>query len=297
MKPTFLVITPAYEPNIEYLCECIYSVRSQVSLNYNILHVVIFNGQVSFDTTSLDHLQESSFNYTLQFEDIAPIKGVSVARNVVLQKYLFDFCAFLDYDDLWPSYYLERLFTHYVSDSSINAISCKSLKLIKNIKSKSTCNPYLPHKFLSFFDLAYNCIGCPSGFSFRYMSGHPLFNDSISICEDYLFYLELYFSGFIRILRVNDTYFYYRVHDSQTTIHSKNKWFDQRLLLSSAWRTTISRFRIPFVQAVLIRVLLMGRIDKLNHNYCSFPFIFMCFYPPYIFGNFMRLLYNFNHVR
>ena len=39
----------------------------------------------------------------------------------------------------------------------------------------------------------------------------------------------------------------------------------------------------------------MGRLDLNNRNYLSFPFVFMCLYPPFLYGNISRFLHNINH--
>ena len=215
--PRFLVVTPAYNPSEQYLQECIDSVNSQVSSKYYIIHAIIFNGSEKSFFNNHTNLLKASPNYHVAFLDIAPIKGVSFARNTALSSFSFEFCAFLDSDDVWPPGYLHQLFEYYTTDSSIDAISCKSLKLFQETKSSLTGLPYLSKKILSFYEIAYNCVGSPSGFSFRFYRDHPLFDPQLSLCEDYLFYLHLYLSGYKRILRVNTPIYYYRIHHSQTT--------------------------------------------------------------------------------
>ena len=108
--PRFLVITPAYNPSEQYLQECIDSVNSQVSSKYSIIHAIIFNGPEKSSFKYHTNILKASPNYQLAFLDIAPIKGVSTARNTALSSFSFDFCAFLDSDDVWPLGYLHQLF-------------------------------------------------------------------------------------------------------------------------------------------------------------------------------------------
>lgn len=293
--PRFLVITPAYNPSKDYLLQCISSVSSQVSDNYSITHAVIFNGHEKYMSNWLRSLFIDSDNYHLKLVDIAPIKGVSIARNTALQSFSFDFCAFLDSDDIWQPGYLQKLFQYYTSDPSLDAISCKSLKLIGEQKTRLTGLPYLRQKILLFHDIAYNCIGCPSGFSFRFHQGHPLFVPQLSLCEDYLFYLDLYFNGYIRILRVNTPCYYYRSHPSQTTVKAINKWLDHRELLHSNLATIFKKYRVSWLKRFLVWNLVIGRLDRNNRQFFSLPFIFMCLYPPFLYGNISRLLENRKH--
>ena len=106
-KPIISVILPTYNPT-DYIFKCIESLEMQDLDACKFEVLVILNGdEHPYKEWIETKLQQCSFGYSLLY---VPQKGVSIARNIGLDKAQGEYIAFIDDDDYVPSNYLSELY-------------------------------------------------------------------------------------------------------------------------------------------------------------------------------------------
>jgi glycosyltransferase involved in cell wall biosynthesis len=212
---TVSVITPVkrYEDNI---INCIKTVKAQ-SYPYVIKHYVIAD-----DLENFDHIIKAEPNLFIIRNNGF---GISGARNTGILESNSDILFFLDSDDLWPSDYVLKILNIYSSQPNIGCISAAGYFFESSKFINSLVVPYLPTGVISDLDVAWNAIGCPSGFSYKVTENtkNCRFNNEINSCEDYLFYLELMASKCGNFYKTNETFFLYKKSDTQLSKNQNKK--------------------------------------------------------------------------
>jgi len=295
MIPTFTVITPSYKTPPAFLAKCIDSVLLQKSKSYRTVHVIIFNGEKPLPDISYD-LNNHDAYYELIILDCSYVKGVSKARNIGLSYVDSTYYAFLDADDFWPPLHLEKLHSFYTR-YDVDAISTPSRLVYGSCcQSNKTSTPFLCNKQLIFEELVFNCIGSPSGFSFKSkIKSFPFFYENLDFYEDYLFYLDLFFSGWSKIYRVNNSFFYYRVYDGQATNKdnlSRQKFYYLTAQLSQSLLNMGSKYHLNCYRSFMLRFFVKSR-HHLTFNHLSLYSLLTLIYPPYLFSNLAKVFRNY----
>ncbi len=208
------IITPTLNID-EFLNNSIDCVRKQ---NYKdfIEHIIIIDSEISNLPVSIKRK-----GYNLIFFSNQGNKGPSNARNLGLDKCTGEVIFFLDSDDLWPYDYLSKIMDIYKSNSnifSISTIGYQFTNLNKLFKIKYS-NSLISEGYINSSKIAWNAIGCPSGFSYRSTDEIKdlRFFSSARYFEDYLFYLNLHFKYDKNIYRTTQTNYWYRKSICQAT--------------------------------------------------------------------------------
>lgn len=212
MSYSVSVITPVkqYEEDI---LQCIKTVKKQ-NYPYPINHYVITDNIKSF--TGL--IDSCSNTFIIENNGF----GISGARNTGILVSNGEIIFFLDSDDLWPADYISNIINIYNSDKNVGFISAAGYYFETNKFINKLVVPHLYNGAIPSLDVAWNAIGCPSGFSYKITNSTKKcrFNNEINFCEDYLFYLELLSSGVGRFHKTNETFFLYKKSPTQL---SKNQ--------------------------------------------------------------------------
>jgi teichuronic acid biosynthesis glycosyltransferase TuaG len=280
------IITPSLK-NDTFLKKTIECVKRQSSDLINIEHIVIFD-DLNINLPSPITLK----NYKINFLKNNRNKGPSGARNVGLECAKGKFIFFIDADDLWPENFVSSILSLY-SNLEINFVSVPG-KTIGDYSGKLITPPlkdgFIPHSYLF-----WNAIGCPSGFSYRFSENLKKcrFNEKVNICEDFLFYLELYKKSNNSFFRYNKIYYFYRVHSVQSTRNinislAENSIYyfkkDIRKIYSNS-----KNLRDRFVALYQCEHLIYKKIHKTS----IFAFIILLFLAtPYFFISVKKLLIN-----
>ena len=105
ISPKITVIIPTYNPQ-NYILDCFESLEKQTFSDYEVL--VILNGEEHpYEEYLQCKLNSYSFRAKLFY---SKVKGVSIARNIGLDKAQGEYIAFIDDDDYVPSNYLSELY-------------------------------------------------------------------------------------------------------------------------------------------------------------------------------------------
>lgn len=199
------VIIPAYNVD-EYLKECVQSLLCQTYTNYEVIII---------DDGSKDNTYAIGKHFVSENEKVKLFrqenKGVSIARNVGMQKAKGDFYIFADADDVVAPQYIETLvacvkkaelgvvgFTskreNFATDIKRNVSYDSASNMTENILCGTNYDGYLWNKI----------------FQRKIIENNELqFRENIVVWEDLLFVLE-YLKKCNQILISNDKLYYYR---------------------------------------------------------------------------------------
>lgn len=199
------VIIPAYNVD-EYLKECVQSLLCQTYTNYEVIII---------DDGSKDNTYAIGKHFVSENEKVKLFrqenKGVSIARNVGMQKAKGDFYIFVDADDVVAPQYIETLvacvkkaelgvvgFTskreNFATDIKRNVSYDSASNMTENILCGTNYDGYLWNKI----------------FQRKIIENNELqFRENIVVWEDLLFVLE-YLKKCNQILISNDKLYYYR---------------------------------------------------------------------------------------
>lgn len=188
-------------------------------------------------------------------------KGPGGARNTALDQATGAFVFFLDADDIWSDNHVRRALSVYESNPWVDCVSVAGLSFGEHVKRPRGTIPDLPQGVISRRSVAWNPVGCPTGFSYRRdgRTSHLRFKDAIYF-QDIIFYLELLHLGAV-FWRENGVRYWYRRSQGQLTSivpidnilkseglvhHSLAQWKNAGL---SSWEVLIASVQIRRLSA------------------------------------------------
>ena len=220
-------------------------------------------------------------------------RGPGGARNTGLERVSGAFVFFLDADDIWEDDYVERVLSVYAGHPEVDCVSVAGLSFGEHIQHPRANIPLLPQGIIDRCAVAWNPVGCPSGFSYRQnmITRDVRFKDAIYF-QDLILYLDLLRLGAV-FWRENSVRYWYRrspgqltsgtatetVRESEAVVHRNiAAWRDAGL---SGWEAAVA--------SVQIRRLSANR--RRRRNYGS-TLLLMLMAPSWVAGQIRRLREN-----
>lgn len=210
------IIIPAYNVG-EYLEECVRSLLCQTYTNYEVLII---------DDGSTDNTYDIGKHLTVESEKVKLIhqenQGVSIARNVGIQKANGEFFIFVDADDIVAPQYIETLvecvkktdmgmvgFTSEMGNIetivSMNTVDICASDMLENILCGTSYDGYLWNKI----------------FQRKIIENNNLkFEKNIVVWEDLLFVLQ-YLKNCNKITISNKKLYYYRYREGSAVNNTR----------------------------------------------------------------------------
>lgn len=220
-------------------------------------------------------------------------KGPGGARNTALDRVSGDFVFFLDADDIWRDDYLDGVLRVFAEQPNVHCVSVAGLSFGEQISRPRVNIPVLADGMISRHCVAWNPVGCPSGFSYR-RDGKTIdirFKNAVYF-QDLIFYLELMSLG-ASFWRHRDMFFWYRKSQGQlTSIVSPEKVLASEATVHECldeWRTSGLSAREAFVASVQIRRLSAARLRRRDH----IGTLLLCMLAPaWVLGQARRMVEN-----
>ncbi|MDO5311667.1 MAG: glycosyltransferase family 2 protein, partial [Clostridia bacterium] len=148
MQPLISVIIPVYKVE-DYLPACVESVLSQTYSNTEI--ILVDDGSPDNCPRMCTAFAESDSRIRVIHKENG---GLSSARNAGIDAARGEFLAFLDSDDLWSPWFLERLY-RAITETNADFAVC----LFRRFQGKPDVVPALPADHLCFSQRdAYECL-------------------------------------------------------------------------------------------------------------------------------------------
>lgn len=236
---------------------------------------------------------EKNGNVATHFLHNGHEKGPGGARNTGLDHADGEFVFFLDADDVWCDNYVEEVLAIFTDKPNVHCVSVAGLSFGESIARPKLNIPVLSDGLIPRTCVAWNPVGCPSGFSYR-RDGKTRtlrFKDAIYF-QDLIFYLELLSIGAV-FWRHRRMFFWYRksqgqltsivspakVGASQALVHRcLEEW---RLAGLSSWEARVASVQIKRLSAARLR-----HRDHLN------TLLLCALAPAWALGQMRRLLGN-----
>ena len=201
----FSVVIPYYK-KLQYIERCLDSVLNQTFKEFEIVLV---------DDGSEDELKELISKKYLNKVKIISQKnqGVSAARNTGIVNSSKQYIAFLDADDYWSPFYLEKNAEIINKENSVQMIGSHYSSFKENVEQQDLTLTYFPIK-------NYFKIGIPNTMFFtsativnnNFFKNNKGFNPSLKYGED----LDIWFRAILeggKIFFIDNTLVYYSVED------------------------------------------------------------------------------------
>lgn len=132
----FSVIIPYYKKR-KFIERCLDSVLAQTYQDFEI--ILVDDGSEDNLSSLIDEKYNGKINFITQQN-----QGVSVARNTGISNAKFDFIAFLDADDFWSPFYLEKNFELISAEENVSIIGAHYTKQNGNLELINSELHYLP---------------------------------------------------------------------------------------------------------------------------------------------------------
>ncbi len=280
------IVTPTLALD-EVLSEARASVKRQYA-HVTIEHIIVVD-----DPDAVLPPGSQSGNVFTYFSYNTQKKGPGGARNTALERVKGDFVFFLDADDIWDDDYLSDVLPVYAARPDVHCVSVAGLTFGKHVLRPRLNIPLLAEGIIPRSGVAWNPVGCPSGFSYR-LDGKTKalrFKDAIYF-QDLIFYLELLSTGAV-FWRHSKSYFWYRKSEGQlTSVVSADKVrMSERMVhhCLAEWRDMGISPREARIASIQIRRLSAARLRRRDHA----STLLLCLLAPnWAFGQVRRLMEN-----
>lgn len=218
-KDLISIIVPAY--NVEkYILKCISSIREQT---YDNLQIIIVNDGSSDNTLEIIKKIES-VDHRIQVIN-KKNEGVSVARNMGMEKALGKYICFVDGDDYIDNTMIETLYNDIISYESEMSI-CGYKNVFKN-GTNNECSLYSKKEFLTskqylkkmsqyLYTVYYGSLCNKLYIRNIIVSNNIQFKKDICLAEDLLFNLD--YIKFVKSIVVNPETLYFYYQDSEDSL-------------------------------------------------------------------------------
>lgn len=280
------IVTPALVAD-EALRDARASVARQ-SRGVEIEHLVVID-----DRDAALPRDERNGNVATHFLHNNHAKGPGGARNTALDRVSGDFVFFLDADDVWRDDYLDEVLKVFAEQRNIHCVSVAGLSFGEHISRPRLNIPVLVGGIIPRICVAWNPVGCPSGFSYRRdgKTRDLRFKDAIYF-QDLIFYLELMSLGAI-FWRHREMFFWYRKSQGQLTsmvspekVHASEAMVHRCL---DEWRAKGLSGLEVFVASVQIKRLSAARLRRRDRRNT----LLLCILAPtWALGQARRLFEN-----
>lgn len=177
------VIIPVYN-KMSYIVNCLYSLMNQ---SYKDFEVIIVDDGSTDDSKSLIYSiinGDCRFKYYYQKN-----KGVSIARNLGINKATKNYICFLDADDEYDSFYIEKMLFS-IKDSD----ACTCPHLINNNGNRKKANFLVPDSKFIYSYLANTCTPNTNSWLIRrdfIIKNKIYFKENVGWGEDMMFFSEI----------------------------------------------------------------------------------------------------------
>ncbi|WP_395396237.1 glycosyltransferase family A protein (plasmid) [Novosphingobium sp. BL-8A] len=221
-------------------------------------------------------------------------KGPGGARNTALDLATGEFVFFLDADDIWNDEHIAQIMSIFAAQPDVHCVSVAGVSFGQDVSRPRVNIPVLSDGAIPRISVAWNPVGCPSGFSYRRdaKTRAVRFKDAIYF-QDLLFYLELLSHDAI-FWRHRELHFWYRKSPGQlTSVISTDKVRHSKQLVEhclAKWQGAgLSTFeaQVASVQIKRLSAARIGRRDYANT-------LLLCIIAPvWVIGQARRMLENF----
>ncbi len=208
LQPLVSVIIPTHR-RVEMLKRAIESVLSQSYSNLELIVVDDFSNDGTID------FLKSIEDERLKFHSNKESKGANYSRNIGLKKATGNYIALLDDDDEWLQKKVEKQMELLMTDDQIIGVSC-------SYKIKNKHNPEMEEEIKKDLTVDFNklleqnYVGSCSFFIFKNQKD-VLFDESLSSCQDWDFYLQLTQKTKLKIRILPNCLVNYTIHGNQIT--------------------------------------------------------------------------------
>lgn len=260
-NPLISVIIPIYN-NVDYLEECLFSVKEQTYTNIEV--VLVDDGSVDGSREVCQRFIDNDDRFKLYTQKN---QGVSAARNNGLQHAKGEYISFLDSDDVIDACYIECLYKP-MKKHNINISVCDFLCFSAK-PSKGGINCYIDIKSVDESVFQHSVIARVWGGMFsKKILENLKFDTELFVGEDLLFFCSA-LKRVSRIAILSGKFYFYRLHGESAChgTYNANKytqiqaWIKVRELFSNNKRI-LRKIDSMFGMIVLGNLIGLKRIDK-----------------------------------
>lgn len=265
------VLVPVYRAE-KYIAQCVKSLLGQTYKDID----YVFLDDCSPDK-SMEVLERVALEYPQRSSHITIIRnksnqGVANARNLLLQYADGDYIYFVDSDDYIDLFAIERL-ARIAEETSSDIVRQNYYEVLEN-KCIKKINP----PFNSKEQLLFNTIvgsdgveGMPLLFIKRtlFADNNLYFDSAVSICEDYVMSVKLFFFA-KKVVDITDAFYYYRMEGNSDSL-TKNISFllNDRIEAVRLVKDflVVKRNISTYQEAILLRMMRCKQAFLINRNY------------------------------
>lgn len=275
MNELVSVVITTYKREIEYIKEAIESVLNQ---SYAPIEVIVID-----DNGENTEYQKNTEKLCLQYSSIYyyPNKinmGAQISRNNGITKSKGGFIAFLDDDDIWDKYKIEKQM-HLFKDKCVGMVYCDGYSFIDGEKNKlftfreaSIYDRPITHNMELFNDW----IGSTSQALIRRecFDNIGMFDPDMPARQDYEMWLRI--SSKYKIVGTPEKLLYYRIHPGERISTNWNKCFNSYQLILDKYKNDYNKNKYAKAKLILRMVTACVRMKKYGKAFYYLIYSFCC---------------------
>ena len=205
----------------KYLSEAINSILKQTYKNWELIF---------WDNCSTDNSSSILKNYKdtrIKYFKSNSFTNLGEARHCAFEKCLGEYIAFLDTDDIWYEYKLEKQIKYF--DSEVGIVTCNTLffndRIKKPLYQKKIQEGYVFKDLLKNYNLSLETLVFKKKLA---IETNIFFDKNLSYISDFDFFLRL--SKFCKLRYVPEILSGWRVHGDSESWKKPNKFNEEKLL-------------------------------------------------------------------